>query len=304
MNDLDLSVIVLSYNTKAITDECLSRLQVAVNSCQKRVKNNIEVIIVDNGSEDESAEMIESKYKWVTLIKSKVNTGYSKGNNIGIKKAKSPIILLLNSDVYVEQESLYNALEYFKNPNCDVLGPKLAFSDNSFQPSAGNLPTPFNTICWILGISLVPVIREFTSPFHPNYPGFFKKVYPVGWVSGAFFMVRKEVLNKVGGLDEKIFMYLEEVELCKRIKSSGYKIWYVPTIQVTHLHGASSKFDPQMAFVRELKGLKYYFHKYYSGSYLLVKFFLILGLILRIIAFSFLGKTQRAKAYVEGLSII
>lgn len=304
MNNLDLSVIVLSYNTRDITDECLSRLKFSVVRCQKKMKNLVEVIAVDNASEDGSVEMIESKHAWVNLIKSKVNTGYSRGNNIGIKKAKSPIILLLNSDVFLEEDSLAKALEYMRNPNCDVLGPKLIFGDGSFQPSAGNLPTTLNTIFWILGVSLIPVVRQFTNPFHPNYKSFFASVYPVGWVAGAFFMVRKAVLDKVGGLDEKIFMYLEEVELCKRISDAGFKIWYVPTIKVTHLHGASSKFDPQMAFVRELKGLRYYFQKYYGWVYPAVKLFLILGLILRIIAFSILGKTGRARAYVEGLFVI
>lgn len=304
MNDLDLSVIILSYNTKDITDKCLVSLQSSVQSCQKKLKNNIEVIVLDNYSKDGSVEMIEKKHKWVNLIKSKVNTGYSKGNNIAFKKTKYPFILLLNSDVFLEEDTLIKSIEYFKDhPQVDVLGPHLVFGNGIFQPSAGNLPTPFNTICWILGISLIPYIREYTNPFHPNYPGFFKKIKQVGWVTGAFFMIKKEVYVSVGGFDETIFMYTDEVDFCKRIKKYGYQVWYVPTIQVTHLHGESSRSVPGFAIVSELKGLKAYFKKYYAGSYFLVRPFLILGLLLRVVAFSFLGKVQRARAYIEGLSV-
>lgn len=303
---LDLSIIVLSYNTKDITNECLMRLRLSVDRCQRKLGNEIEVIVLDNASKDGSWEMIEQKHKWVKLIKSKVNTGYSGGNNTGLKRAKFPIILLLNSDVFVEEDTLVRVLEYFKNPNCDVLGPKLLFDDGSFQPSAGNLPNPLNTIFWILGISLIPGIGEFTTPFHPSYKSFFESptVVPVGWITGAFFMFKREVYKKVGGFDERIFMYMDEVEFCKRIKNAGFQIWYIPSIKVTHLHGTSSKFNPHLAFVNELKGLRYYLKKYYSGSYWLVRMFLIVGLILRVMAFSILGKTKRARAYVEGLGVI
>lgn len=310
MDNLDLSVIILSFNTKDITDECLIRLQVAVDRCQKKMgnhgsSNKIEVIVLDNDSKDGSVDMIESKHKWVKLIKSKVNTGYSKGNNIAFKKTKTKYILFLNSDVFLEQDTLVKALEYFgDHDNCDVLGPKLVYGNGKFQPSAGNLPNPFNTICWILGISLIPIVREFTYPFHPNYSGFFRKEKQVGWVTGAFFMIKKEVYKRVGGFDENIFMYTDEVDFCKRITNLGYKVWYVPNILVTHLHGASSKSDPSFAITSELKGLRVYFKKYYLGAYPLVKFSMTLGLILRVIAFSFLGKTNRARAYVEGLGVI
>lgn len=305
MSSSDLSVIILSYNTKDITDECLSRLQVAVDRCQRKLGNKIEVIVLDNASKDGSAEMIENKHKWVRLIKSKVNTGYSKGNNIAFKKTSFPYILLLNSDVFLEEDSLTKSLEYFRDhPDFDVLGPKLVYGNGKFQPSAGNLPTPANTIFWILGISLIPYIRELTSPFHPNYPNFFKSVKQVGWVTGAFFALKKDVYKKVGGFDESIFMYMDEVDFCKRIKNLGYKIWYVPDISVVHLHGTSSKKDPSFPIISELKGLKVYFKKYYPAAYPLVKLFMVLGLILRTLAFSLLGKTKRARAYVEGLGVI
>lgn len=287
---MDLSIIILSYNTKNITNECLERLQSSVVSCQ--------IIVLDNGSSDGSADMIKKKHPWVELIESKENTGYSRGNNIAFKKAKYPNVLFLNSDVYVEQDTLFKALEYFKNHHCDALGIKLTYENGNFQPSAGNLPTIANTIFWILGLG------QFFNPFHPKMKGFFSKEKEVGWIMGAFLMIKREVFERAGEFDEKIFMYMDEVDLCKRIKLKGYKICFTPAISVIHLHRASSKDYPEQVLTKELNGIKFYLKKYFPNWYGVVKLFLILGLILRIIAFSILGKTARARAYMEGLKVI
>lgn len=280
---MDLSIIVLSYNTKDITGECLSRLPKAA-----------EVIVVDNASEDGSPEMIEKKYPWVKLIKSKVNLGFAKGNNLAMKHCNNPVVLFLNSDCFVEKDTLNKALEYFENHHCDALGVKLTYEDGRLQPSAGDLPNPLNACAWIFGIA---------NSFHPKNKEFFAKERIVGWVTGAFLLMRKAVFEKAGGFDEKIFMYMDEVDLCKRINMAGYKVCFTPDIAVTHLHRASSKDSPERAFAMELAGIKYYFEKYYS-IYPFLRIFLVLGLILRIIAFSFLGNTKRARAYLEALGEI
>lgn len=293
---MDLSIIILSYNTRDITDECLRRLKSSVISCQTMLKNNVEVIVVDNASTDGSVEMIEKKHSWVQLIKSKINTGFSKGNNLAIKKTSFPLILLLNSDCFVEEDTLFKALKYFKeHPDCSVLGVKLVYENNKLQPSAGFLPNPFNTILWIFGIA---------NSFHPANKEFFEREKKVGWVTGAFLMIKRKVWEKTGGFDEKIFMYMDEVDLCKKVERAGFKVFFTSSIQVTHLHRASSQDEPEKAFVSELAGIRHYFKKYYGGIYPLVRLFLVLGLLLRVIAFSLLGKTKRARAYVEGLGVI
>lgn len=292
---MDLSIIILSFNTKDITGRCLTHLKSAKDFCEKKLKNSIEIIVIDNGSEDGSSNMIKQDFPWVKLTSLKENTGFSKGNNLAMEKVKNPYILLLNSDVYVSEESLYKALAYFRvNLNADVLGARLTYSDGRLQPSAGELPNPLNIITWIFGL----------SGFHPKNKSYFKKAHRVGWVMGAFFLLKKEVFNKTGGFDENIFMYLEEVEWCKRIEDKGFKVWYVPNVEAVHLHGASSNFDLTKGFLNELKGIKYYLKKHYASLYLLIKLALIKGLILRIIAFSLLGKTKRAKIYMEGLGVI
>ncbi len=268
----------------------------SVVSCQAKLKNKIEVIVFDNASADGSAEMIGRKHSWVKLIKSKINTGYSKGNNLAIKKTSNLMILLLNSDCFVEEDTLFKSLEYFKeHPDCGVLGVKLVYENGNLQPSAGFLPNPFNVIPWIFGIA---------NSFHPRNKDFFKREKKVGWVTGAFFMIKRHIFEKVGGFDESIFMYMDEVDLCKKVGRGGFKVYFTPSIQVTHLLRASSPALPEKVFVKELAGIRYYFKKYYLGIYPLVRLFLVLGLIFRVIAFSLLGKTKRAGAYLEGLSVI
>lgn len=304
MDNLDLSVIILSYNSKDITHRCLLKVEEAKNLCEKRLGNKVEIIVLDNASSDGSVEMIREDHPDVKLIASKENTGFSKGNNIAMIKSRNPFILLLNSDVYLEEDSLYKTLAYFRvNKNCDCLGAKLTYATGKLQPSAGNLPNPLNIIFWILGLSLIPIIGNI-PPFHPKNRSFFAKAHQVGWIMGAFFAFKKEVFDKTWGFDENLFMHMEEVEWCKRIKDLGFKIWYVPQVEVVHLHGASTKFDLGASFLNELKGIKYYLQKHYRNFYPPTKFFLILGLLLRVIAFSLLGKTQRARAYVEGLGVI
>ncbi len=117
-------------------------------------------------------------------------------------------------------------------------------------------------------------------------------------------MLKRTVFERTHGFDENLFMHMEEVEWCKRIRNKKFKIWYVPQVEVVHLHGASTNFDISPSILNELKGIKYYLQKHYHSLYLLMKLFIIIGLILRIVAFSLLGKTKRAKIYIEGLKII
>lgn len=300
---MDLTVIILSYNTKEITDKCLTKLELAKTFCEKKLKNKVEIVVLDNASSDGSLQMIKDHP--VKLIAQKENLGFGRGNNLAIKQSKNPYILLLNSDVYLEEDSLYKALAYFRvNLNCDVLGVRLNYSTGTLQPSCGNLPNPLNVITWILGLGIFPLVNGFISPFHPNTKRYFAKAHQVGWVMGAFFMFKRKVFEKTSGFDEKIFMHMEEVEWCKQITDANFKIWYMPFIEVVHLHGASTNFDLSLSFLNELKGIKYYLQKHYNFSYWPIKLFLIIGLILRIIAFAFFRKTKRARVYMEGLKVV
>jgi|Napbiome12C3dose_1001474.scaffolds.fasta_scaffold00001_205 hypothetical protein len=305
MNNSDLSVIILSFNTKEVTGRCLDKVKIAKEYCEKRLGNKIEVLVLDNASSDGSAEFIKSNYKWVKLITSEENLGFAKGNNKLMQQAKSPNLLLLNSDVYMEEESLYKALAYFRvNLKCDVLGARLNYASGKLQPSAGSLPNFLNILFWIFGFSKLPLLNKLITPFHPTQKSYFSKAHRAGWVMGAFFMLKRKVFESTNGFDENLFMHMEEVEWCKRIADKGFKVWYVPAVEVIHLHGASTNFDLSPSFLNELKGMKYYLRKHLATLYLPLKTVLSFGLIFRVIAFSLFGKTKRARIYLDGLKLI
>lgn len=299
MNKASISVIVLSFNTKAITDKCLSRLSLAKEAAEKE-KIEVEVLVLDNASSDGSVQMIREKYSWADLLISRVNTGFAKGNNLAMAKAKSDYFLLINSDVFVEKETLIKAINYFvTQKDCDVLGCRLNSPDGSFQPSAGELPGPSNIATWLLGIELIPATYAFLSPIHPKNVSYFSRDREVGWVMGAFMMLKKEVYKRTQGFDENFFMYTEEVEWCQRIKKAGYKIFYTPSFSVTHIGKASSKFVETTPLVREMTGMKLFFKKHHPGYVGLLSFLIWCSSLLRLLAFSLLGKKDKASAYLK-----
>lgn len=305
MNNLNLSVIILSFNTKEITDECLTRLKKSKENCEKVLKNKVEVIVVENASADGSTEMIQKQHPWVKLIISHENTGFSKGNNIGMKASQQPYILLLNSDSYVEGDTLEKALLYFEShPQCDALGCKQILPNGSIQVSAGFLPTPLNTVLWITGLNIIPGVEKLVKPIHPRDKSFLSHEARAEWVMGAFFMMKRKIFEKTGGFDESIFMYGEEVELSKRINDLGFKIYYVPSIQITHLDKASSQHLWEKPLLNEIKGLVRYFKSHYPQRYFFIKAVLGLSLILRLAVFTILRNSQRQKAYWQALTVI
>lgn len=298
----DISIVTASYNTREITDKCLKYLGRAVGYARRK-GYEVEVVVVDNGSKDRSAEMIAKKYPWVKLTISKVNTGFSGGNNLGMKQSSGKYILLLNLDAFVKEETLVESLEYMKrNKGCDVMGVRLLNKDGSLQPTAGYLPGPGNTLQWLLGLDVVdefPAAWRLVQVMHPRNPGFFAKEREVGWIMGAFMFMKREVYEKTGGFDEKIFMYMEEVEWCKRMRDEGFRIWYVPSIAVTHLGQASSGFDLRKPLIREMEALPYYFAKHYPEWVGIIKLAMKAGVGLRWLAFNVLGQKERADIYRE-----
>ena len=301
MSKVRVSVVILSWNTREITDQCLVCLKKAVDFASN--KADVEVVVVDNASEDGSPEMIAKKHHWVTLVKSKKNLGYARGNNLGFKRTdpKSKYVLLLNNDVYVRKSTILNALNFMEdNPQSDALGCRLEYGDGKFQPSAGFLPNPSSVWSWIWGLDKLPIIKNYFLPVHPKGGGFFSKDRQVGWIMGAFVFMRREVFEKTKGFDENFFMYMEEVEWCRRVQKSGFKIWYTPRFSIIHLDKASSFGDPQKLaniFRREILGIVYYLRRHYPRQVQLLIPVIKMGVIFRWLVFSLLGNKLRRKAY-------
>lgn len=266
-----VTVIILSYNTREITLRCLENLY-------KSRGVEMETIVVDNASGDGSADEIGKRYKDIKIIRNKKNEGFARGNNQGMKRAKGDKILLLNSDCFVNEETLKKVSE----SDFDVVGCKLLNSDGTIQPSWGYFPTLRRIGQMMVFIDNLPVVRRFIDSIHVRDLSRYEKEQEVDWVTGACVMLKREVFAKVGGIDEKYFMYGEEMEWMYRIKQAGYKIGYTPQAVATHLLGASSK-DRGPAVAGEMKGWLYWFAKHNPvWQRKLLPYVISLGCLLRI----------------------
>ncbi len=231
---VDLSVIIVSFNTRETTRECLSYI------VRYSPDASFEVIVVDNASADGSADMVEHDFPWVRLIRLKKNKGFAGGNNEGIRKASGRYILLLNSDAFIGEGVFNSTLDFMKkNPSIGVLGCSLTNADGSPQASARMLPSLLNKFLVITGLtSRFPKSRFFGrvdfSWWDHSYPR------RVGWVVGAYFLIRREVVEGVGLLDERYFLYSEEIDFCKSAQKSGWDVVYYPYARVVHLGGQSA----------------------------------------------------------------
>lgn len=295
-----ISVIICTYNTKEMTLGCLDKLKKSIDYLGK----SVEVIVIENGSDGTGAQ-VKKKYPWVKLLEPRENTGFAKGNNLGIKAANKKVkyFLLLNTDAFVKRETLKKAVDFMEShSDCDVLGCRLNFGNGKLQGSGGYLPTPFSVLTWIWGLDLIPFVNRFLKSVHPKNVNFFKKERKVGWVMGAFLFMKREVVEKTNGFDENFFMYMEEVEWCKRIKDLEFNIWYTPTFEITHLDKASSKKYPEKLrkiYRNEILGVIYFMRKYYPAQIKWLLPAIKIGLFTRIFTFTLTGNKMRQEAYLE-----
>ncbi len=242
---VDLSVIILSYNTKRLTEECLSSL---LNSLSKIKGLKIEIIVVDNGSTDGSDEMLKNfKFKnsiQFKLIINKTNAGYPKGNNQALKLAQGKYVLFLNSDVLIDNVNFSNIINYLdKNQNIGVLTVKVLLSNKTIDPASHRgFPTIWNSICYFSGLEElfrnILRLNKIFGGYHLVHLNL-QKIHEIDSPTGAFYLTRKKILEKLGGFDEDFFMYGEDLDLSYRIKKLGYMIVYYPLYQVIHLKHAS-----------------------------------------------------------------
>lgn len=231
-----LSIIIVNYNVKHFIEQCL----LSVREAMKGIDG--EVYVVDNNSVDGSQEMLKEKFPDVTLIESKENLGFSKGNNLAIRKAVGEYVLLLNPDTVVEESTFHKCLEFMDaHPDAGALGVKMIDGEGNFLPeSKRGLPTPWIAFYKIFGISrLFPKSKRF-GRYHLSYLDKDEN-HEVEVLSGAFMLMRKECLDKIGLLDETFFMYGEDIDLSYRVILGGYKNYYFAGTRIIHYKGESTK---------------------------------------------------------------
>ncbi|MFZ6052650.1 glycosyltransferase [Halocola ammonii] len=233
---MKLSVIIVNYNVEHFLEQCL-------HSVEKSIKDlEVEVFVVDNNSVDGSMAMVKRKFPWAKRIENKENLGFSKANNQAMRMAEGEYVLLLNPDTVVQEDTFQKVVSFMdEHPDAGGLGVKMVDGKGNFLPeSKRGLPTPAVAFYKIFGLSaLFPKSKKF-SQYHLGYLDK-DEVHEIDVLSGAFMLMRKEALDKVGLLDEAFFMYGEDIDLSYRITQGGYKNYYFPDTRIIHYKGESTK---------------------------------------------------------------
>jgi GT2 family glycosyltransferase len=256
-----LSIITLNYKKPHLTLACLESLYEQFGD--EFEKGNVELLIVDNASGDDSVAVLRqatSDKRHVKIIANEENAGFSAGCNLGAASAKGKYFLFLNNDTVVKDKGLLAMVEYMdEHPDVAIMGGQLHNPDGSLQPSAGEFYTPLYAFALLLGLQKYGIIDK--NP---------KIISEVSWVKGGLFMIQSDVFKKLKGFDERIFMYTEDMELCYRAKLAGYKTYFYPHVLVQHAEQGSS--NRGFAIVNIYKNLLYFYKKHRSRKeYLLIK---------------------------------
>ncbi len=233
---MKLSVVIVNYNVEHFLEQCLLSVRKAMQAV------NGEVYVVDNNSIDGSVKMVKNKFPEVKLIANKKNLGFSKANNQAMKMASGEYLLLLNPDTVVEDDTFAKVVTFMdSHPDAGGLGVKMVDGSGKFLPeSKRGLPTPEAAFYKMFGISKIfPKSKRF-SKYHLGYLNQ-NEIHEVEILAGAFMLMRKSVLDKIGLLDESFFMYGEDIDLSYRIIKAGYKNYYFPKTRIIHYKGESTK---------------------------------------------------------------
>lgn len=275
-----LSVVIVNYNVKSFLDQCLSSVGQSLGMEQGR---DFEVFVVDNHSVDGSVEMVKEKYPWVNLLVNPDNPGFAKANNQAIRISRGKYVLLLNPDTLIENDTLRKCVDFMEShPDAGGLGVKMIDGQGRYlKESKRGLATPRTSFYKITGLCrLFPRSKRFAAYYMGHLdPG---KTNPVEILSGAFMMMRRETLDKVGLLDETFFMYGEDIDLSYRILLGGYRNYYFPQTRIIHYKGESTKKGSLNYVLVFYKAMEIFAQKYFSkGRYRLYFQFIRLAIWLR-----------------------
>lgn len=259
---VDVSILVVNYNTCRLTMDCLRSVY------DSETRFSYEIILIDNHSKDDSVEIISNEFPDITLIANQENTGFAKANNQGMDVATGRYVLLLNSDTVVRKDTLETMITFMDSrPDVGASGCKIILPDGSLDKACKRgFPTPSASFYYAFGFSKL-------FPNNPRFNGYQlgyldpDQDYPVDCLVGAFMLLRQETIAQVGGLDEEFFMYGEDLDWCYRIKEAGWEIYYYPKTSIIHLKGGSARRRP-FKIVYEFHRAMILFHrKHYRKQY-------------------------------------
>ncbi|RSK40567.1 glycosyltransferase family 2 protein [Mangrovimonas spongiae] len=259
---MKLSVVILNYNVRYFLELCLTSVREAIKDI------DAEIIVVDNHSPDDSCQMIKNNFPEVILIENKENLGFSKGNNIGVSKAKGEYVCVLNPDTVVTEDTFKTLLQFSDTQEkLGIVGCKLIDGTGTFLPeSKRNIPTPKVALYKMLGFSKQYYANQINQ----------SKIGEVPILVGAFMLLKTSIYKEVGGFDEDYFMYGEDVDLSYKVLKSGYKNFYNGTTTVIHYKGESTLKD--VNYAKRFYGAMQIFYKKHFKRHMLFDVFVWLGI--------------------------
>jgi N-acetylglucosaminyl-diphospho-decaprenol L-rhamnosyltransferase len=253
---VNLSCIIVNYYNSTPLQNCLESVY--------RTLNNIsfEVIIVDNSQDDPGMAKLKTSYPQVQYIQNHTNTGFAKANNQAVRSAQGETLLFLNPDTVLTDQAIEKMQEHLKfNPDVGALGPKVLNTDGSLQYSCRRFPTImtgfFNR--YSLLSRWFPDNRYSVSYMMKDFNH--EEVREVDWLSGCCLMVPHPVFDKAGGFDEHYFLFNEDIDLCRAIHQSGFKVMYFPYAKITHHISTSNSKVPVEIIIKRHLGMIHYYRK-------------------------------------------
>lgn len=298
----DVSVAIVNFWTRDLVEQCLQ-------SIREETRLSYEVLLVDNSFNDLPDDLATSDDN-VRLIRNEENVGFARATNEAYRKSHGRHFLLLNPDAVVRSAAIDRMVRYMDaHPDVGVVGPRILNPDGSPQPSAQAFPTLFSLVANLFGFKGLlptPAIRRFAagllkfnpvSSMNPRTPGGVVSAYlanydpdpearDVDWVSGACLLVCREAMDVVGLLDEGFFLYWEDVDLCRRIRTAGWRVVYLPEATVIHQVGGSSRGFDGGIFVNRYASAYRYFVKNRGRQVLWLRIIYIFGMIPRLLAWT------------------
>ena len=272
---MDISVIIVSFNTKELLADCLGSLKVAAKNLKA------EIFVVDNYSQDDTVAMVKKNYPEVKLTANRRNLGFAKANNQALKKAKGHYVLILNPDTKILPKTLTKMVDFMESrPEIAVATCRVELPDGNLDRDCRrHFPTPWRAFCHFSGLSRIFVHSKFFDQYYFSYlPETYE--HEIDSCVGAFMMVRQSVIEKVGLFDEDFFFYGEDLDWCWRFKEAGYKIMYTPITKIIHYKGAASGMkqtsqhltkasmeSKRRALKESVRAMEIFYKKHYQAKY-------------------------------------
>jgi GT2 family glycosyltransferase len=271
---MTLSIVLVNYNTEKLLRRCQETVYAGANGTPH------DIWVVDNSSRDSSVAMLKSLFPMVKVIQNPSNVGFSRANNVVISQSRSDYILLLNPDTLIIGDAIERVVKFMKeHPEVGIAGCKVLNRDGTLQLACRrSIPTPEVAFYRVTGLSKLFPRSRVMAKYNMTYESP-DRTHEVDAVSGAFLMIRRNVVDEIGPLDERFFMYGEELDWCLRAKRAGWSVMYYPEAQIVHYKGESTKYNSRKAAIEFHRAMYLFHRKHFARDYSPVtNFFIYAGI--------------------------